>query len=248
MTTLCLVGYGKMGKMIHSMAEAEDCRVISIIDPSQPDAYSDIDILSTAKADVCIEFSHPQVVVENILKLVALHKNVVVGTTGWYEHIPRIKEAVESAKTGFLYGANFSIGMNLFGRIIEYATGVFDKFDAYDILAYEMHHRQKADSPSGTAHELADRILKNSSTKTKAVFDKLDRRPSPEELHFASLRGGRVPGTHRILFDSEADTIELSHSLRSRSSLAMGAILAAKWLSGKKGFYTFNEMIDEILC
>lgn len=248
MTKLCLIGYGKMGKMIASMAEEHDCKVVSIIDPSVPGQHSGIDLVSTSKADVCIDFSHPSVVMDNIRNLLALHKNTVVGTTGWQEHLEEVKQLATDSHTGFLYGANFSIGMNLFGRVVDYAAALFDSFEAYDVYGFEMHHNQKADSPSGTALELANRVLAKSSRKTTVLWDKCDRKIKPEELHFASLRAGAMPGTHKIGFDSEADSVELSHQIRNRSSLALGAILAAKWLAGKQGFYSFNEMIDEILC
>ncbi|HOH46904.1 MAG TPA: 4-hydroxy-tetrahydrodipicolinate reductase, partial [Candidatus Cloacimonadota bacterium] len=188
------------------------------------------------------------VVMDNIRNLMALHKNTVVGTTGWQEHLEEVKQLATDSHTGFLYGANFSIGMNLFGRVVDYAAALFDSFEAYDVYGFEMHHNQKADSPSGTALELANRVLAKSSRKTTVLWDKCDRKIKPEELHFASLRAGAMPGTHKIGFDSEADSVELSHQIRNRSSLALGAILAAKWLAGKQGFYSFNEMIDEILC
>ena len=248
MTRLALIGYGKMGKMIESMAATMDCTVVSIIDPNHPGAHPVIDASSVADADVCIEFSHPSVVMDNIKALLELKKNIVVGTTGWNQHLDGVREMVDQTGTGFLWGANFSLGMNLFGRVVEYAAELIDRFESYDSYGFEMHHRQKADSPSGTAIELAQRVLKHSSRKDKAVYDRLDRRPEQNELHFASIRGGFVPGTHTIGFDSEADTIELVHRIRSRSALASGAIMAARWINGKRGFYTFSEMISEIIC
>lgn len=248
MTKLCLIGYGKMGKMIAELAPSQDCEVVSIVDPSLAQHHALINAEALAGADVCIDFSHPSVVLANIRQTVALGKNLVVGTTGWNAHLEEIKTLVQSTGTGFLHGANFSIGMNLFQRVIAYASTVFDKFEAYDSFGYEIHHRQKADSPSGTAIELANTILGQSTRKNSAVFEKLDRRPEPQELHFASVRGGYVPGTHVLAFDSEADTIELTHRVRSRVGFAMGALLSARWLQDKKGFFTFAEMISEIVC
>lgn len=248
MTRLCLIGYGKMGKMIAELAPQNDCEVVSIVDPNSTQYYGSISAEALAGADVCIDFSHPSVVLENIRQTIRLGKNLVVGTTGWNAYQDEIKALVLENGTGFLQGANFSIGMNLFSRVLAYATQVFDKFDAYDSFGYEIHHRQKADSPSGTAIELAKTMLASGHKKEHAVFEKLDRRPEPEELHFASIRGGYVPGTHVLAFDSEADTIELTHRVRSRLGFAMGAVLAAKWLNDKQGFFTFAEMISEIVC
>ena len=248
MTRLCLIGYGKMGRMIAELAPQQDCEVVSIVEPNSADYFSSITAEALANTDVCIDFSHPSVVLANIRQTIQLGKNLVVGTTGWNAHQEEIKALVQAHGTGFLQGANFSIGMNLFSRVLAYATQVFDKFDAYDSFGYEIHHRQKADSPSGTAIELANTMLSAGHHKSSAVFEKLDRRPEPGELHFASIRGGYVPGTHVVAFDSEADTIELTHRVRSRVGFAMGAILAAKWLKDKKGFFTFSEMISEIVC
>jgi 4-hydroxy-tetrahydrodipicolinate reductase len=138
--------------------------------------------------------------------------------------------------------------MNLFSRVIAQAVEIFDRFEDYDLLAYEKHHAQKADSPSGTAIDLAQLILAKSSRKNTVIWDRLQRKPQPDELHFASLRGGKIPGTHSLAFDSEADTIELSHVVRSRDTFAFGALMASRWLADKKGVFSFQEMVQDILC
>ena len=134
---------------------------------------------------------------------------------------------MEDNGIGILWGANFSIGMNIFNRVTQFAAALCDKFPQYDIYGFELHHNQKADSPSGTAIQLAQTILGQSSRKTKAVYDKLDRRIEPDELHFASVRAGSIPGTHTVGFDSLSDTIELIHRVRSRACFAQGALEAA---------------------
>jgi 4-hydroxy-tetrahydrodipicolinate reductase len=123
-----------------------------------------------------------------------------------------------------------------------------DLFEDYDILAWEKHHARKADSPSGTAVELAKLILEQSTRKQKVVWDRMQRKPNQDELHFASIRGGSIPGTHSIAFDSPADTIELSHIVRSRATFALGALQAAAWIAGKTGIFSFNEVVEDILC
>lgn len=246
MLEITLIGYGKMGRILKEMAEAHGCHVQSIIDPSQAGC------LPLIKADdlapVCLEFSHPSCVMENIRRVAEAGRNLVIGTTGWNKELESVQALAEEHGIGILYGANFSIGMNLFNRIVGYATALCDKFPDYDVFGWEQHHNQKADSPSGTAIQLAQTILAQSSRKDKAIYDKLDRRIEPAELHFASIRGGSVPGTHTIGFDSEADTIELVHRARSRACFAAGALAAAKWIAGRKGFYSFNQMMEDLLC
>lgn len=243
---ISLIGYGKMGKMIASMAEEHGCRVKSIIDPSVEGCEKEIrpEILG----DVCLDFSLPDTVLENIRKISAAGKNMVVGTTGWNDKLPEVVQLVEKHNIGLVYGANFSIGMNLFNRIVKYATAICDKFPIYDVCGWEMHHNNKADSPSGTAIQLAETILAESGVKDEAVYDKLDRKIQKNELHFASLRGGAVPGTHNVIFDCETDSLELTHRVRSRACFALGALQAAQWISTHKGCHSFNQMMEDLLC
>ena len=246
MLDITLIGYGKMGHMIVGLAEEHGCRVRSIIDPGQEGCEKEIrpEIL----ADVCIDFSQPDTALANIRQVAVAGKHMVVGTTGWHRHLDEVKELAERHSIGILWGANFSIGMNLFTRVIQYATSICDKFPMYDVCGWEMHHNQKADSPSGTAIQLAEAILEESGVKDQAVYDKLDRRILKNELHFASLRGGAVSGTHSVIFDCETDSLELTHRVRSRACFATGALQAAQWISLRKGFYSFNQMMEDLLC
>jgi len=247
-TGICLIGYGKMGRFIEQLCPQKDCRIVSIIDPHVPEAHSQINTKNLNSADVAIDFSHPSIVVQNIEKLIQLKQTCVIGTTGWHNELPRLTELAQSAGIGMVYGANFSLGLNLFSRVLQDAVKIFDQFEDYDLMAYEKHHAQKADSPSGTAIELARLILEASSRKNKVVYEKLDRKPEADELHFASIRGGYIPGTHALAFDSEADSIELTHTVRSRSTFAMGAIAAARWIASKRGVFSFSDVIGDILC
>ncbi|MBW6513500.1 MAG: 4-hydroxy-tetrahydrodipicolinate reductase [Candidatus Syntrophosphaera sp.] len=246
MLQITLLGYGKMGRMIHSLAEAHGCQVLSIIDPTQEGCEKEI--TASNLAEVCLDFSHPDAVMDNIRKVASAGKNLVVGTTGWNKYLSEVQELVERNRIGMLWGANFSIGMNLFTRIVHFATSVCDKFPDYDVCGWEMHHNQKADSPSGTAIQLANAIIAESSRKETAVFDKLERRIQRDELHFASLRGGAVPGTHNVIFDSNTDSLELTHRVRSRACFAVGALQAAQWISIRKGLHSFNQMMEDLLC
>lgn len=248
MLSICLVGYGKMGKMIEQLCPEKGMKVAGIIDPLAPGAAPQIDEKNLAGAQVAIDFSHPDAVIANIERYIELKQSCVIGTTGWNSELPRLRALAEAAGIGMVYGANFSLGLNLFSRILGEAVKIINHFDEYDILGWEKHHAQKADSPSGTAIELARIVLENSSRKSKVVWDKLERKPEADELHFASIRGGYIPGTHALAFDSPADSIELIHTVRNRSTFALGALAAAQWIADKQGVYSFSEVIGEILC
>ena len=244
MLKIALIGYGQMGNLIEQLASQNDCEIVSIIDPT---LGNEITTQTVADADVCIEFSTPDAAFENIVKLIELNKNIVTGTTGWYDNLDKIKLMIEKKGTGFIYGSNFSVGMNLFFSIIESAAKLMNKAEDYDLFGLEMHHNKKKDSPSGTAKVLSEIILQNIDRKNKVQYNKLDRKIEQDELHFTSVRSGDIPGTHSISFDSEVDTIELKHTARNRNGLALGAIKAAKWLNNKTGFYNFTDNLNKII-
>ena len=233
-----------MGKLIEQLAQDNGCKIVSIIDPLLENA---ITAETVADADVCIEFSTPDAAFVNIKKLVQLGKNVITGTTGWFDELDEIKLLVEKKGTGFIYGSNFSVGMNLFFSIIETTAKLMNRAEDYDLFGLEMHHNKKKDSPSGTAKVLSEIILKNIDRKTLTNYEKLDRKIEKNEFHFTSVRCGDIPGTHSISFDSENDTIELKHTARNRNGLALGAIKAAKWINDKTGFYNFSDKLNEII-
>lgn len=245
---IAIIGYGKMGHEIERVAKLKKMEVKSIIDPNNPEAmYSEINEESLEGVDVAIDFTMPSAVVENVRRVANLGKNMVVATTGWYEHLDEVKNIVEESGIGFIYSSNFSVGVAAYLKIIEAAAKLFDKIPDYDVYGFEAHHNQKIDSPSGTAKSIGDVLIKNLSRKDKLVFDKLDRKIEPNEVHIASIRAGFIPGTHVVGFDSEADTIELKHIARSRAGFAFGALMAAEWINGKKGFYTMSDFVSELL-
>ncbi len=248
MTKISLVGFGKMGKMLQEASTRYNCEVVSIIDPGCQDAYASICAEALALSEVAIDFTHPSVALDNIRAIASTGTHIVIGTTGWNQHLSEVEKLVEANNIGLIYGSNFSIGMNLFFRIVENAAKEFNRFDEYDVYGCELHHRQKADSPSGTAISLADIVVSNLDAKTTANYNKLDRKINQDEFHFASIRAGFIPGTHTIGFDSEADTIELIHRVRNRYCFAIGALKAARWIASKKGIFSFKDMVDEILC
>lgn len=245
---IAIIGYGKMGHEIERFARAKDITIRSIIDPTGNNAnYKKINEESMADVDVCIDFTNPNAVTDNIRKISRFKKNMVVGTTGWYNNIDEAKNLVKENNIGFIYASNFSIGVNVFFKIIENAAKIMNNLDDYDVYGYELHHNKKIDSHSGTAKTIGEILIKNIKRKNKLLFEKIDRKIEPNEIHFASVRSGFIPGTHVVGFDSSADTIELKHTARNREGFALGAIMAAQWIYNKKGFYGINDMMDNIL-
>jgi 4-hydroxy-tetrahydrodipicolinate reductase len=252
-----------MGKLIEQKALEAGHTVGALVDPfasaglslSGAPVYRSIAdippaVLSAGDGSVAaIEFTRPDTAVANIAALAALKVPAVVGTTGWYERLPEVKRVIEAAGSALLYTSNFSIGVNLFYRIAAYAASLVQLFDGYDAGGLEIHHNKKVDSPSGTAKTLADWVCAATRGKKRtAVWDKLDRPPQPDELHFASLRVGSVPGMHSVIFDSASDTIELRHSARNREGFAAGALFAAEWLAANRsGVFTIDDALAGVL-
>jgi 4-hydroxy-tetrahydrodipicolinate reductase len=244
---IAIVGYGKMGREIEKAAKEKGLTIKSIIDPQvEGVTHKEINKESLKDVDVVVDFTHPDSAVENIKKVSDLGKNMVVGTTGWYDKIDEVKKIVEKSGTGLIWSGNFSLGVNIFFRIIEDASKIIDKFDDYDVFVHELHHNQKADSPSGTAVMIGKILTENIARKKKIVTEELKRRIKPDEIHVSSTRSGSIPGTHIIGFDSKADTIELKHTARGRQGFALGAVMAAEWIKDKKGFFDINSMMNTI--
>ena len=232
---IALIGFGKMGREIDSVAREQGetiAKVFEIDDPVRPEALAEV--------DVCIEFSTPQAVMTNIRAAVEARRDIVVGTTGWDAQRPEIRSIVK--ESGLLYSTNFSLGMNIFFRIVRRAAELMRNAEEYDPYIHEIHHRQKVDSPSGTALSLSRILLERIERKKSILTEPPDGKISPETLHVASTRAGLVMGTHTIGFDSEADLIELRHIAKNRRGFALGALTAARWLRGRKGIYTMDDV------
>lgn len=243
-----IIGYGQMGKMIEEVAKNKNIEVAAIIDPkAEGVTHKEISSDSLKDVDVVIDFTHPSVIMDNIKKYCDIKVNAVIGTTGWYDNMDEVKSFVKEAGIGLIWSGNFSIGVNLFFEMIKSAAQIINKVEDYDILGLEYHHNLKADSPSGTMNMIGKILIDNIDRKSKLVYDKLDRKIESDELHLASVRGGSIPGTHEIDFDSKADTITLKHTARSRIGFASGAVLASKFLYEKKGFFEIKDMINELI-
>lgn len=224
---IALIGYGKMGKMIEKSALEKGHDIVARFNSK------DWDLDALRQADVCIEFTHPDAAIENIKRLAELKKNIVIGTTGWYERLDLVESIIDEAQIGAVYSPNFSIGVNLMMMIADYAAQVMDAFQEYDVACVEAHHKQKVDSPSGTAALIAKNVAAN--------MQRIDSVPT------SSIRCGSIPGSHTLLFDSPCDTISITHSARNREGFAAGSIQAAEWLQGKKGLFTFSQCMCSII-
>jgi len=253
---IAIIGYGKMGKMVEQAAIAQGHTITAIVDPlvketgsSAPAQYREI-TGDLGGAEAAIEFTQPGTALANIKALAQRKIPSVIGTTGWHDKLDEARQAVESAGASLIWATNFSLGVNIFYRVAWYAAHLADSFPEYDIGGFESHHNKKLDSPSGTAKTLVEGVLARIKRKDKAVWETLDRRPEPNELHFPSLRVGSVPGTHSLMFDSPADSIEITHTARSREGFASGAVRAASWLVNggiRKGFFSIDDMLKDVL-
>ena len=228
---LALFGKGTMGQLVHARAIEEGHEVSLVLTSS--DAARSIDEIqeSLRGVDVAIDFSVFDAVVSNVTACARASVPIVEGTTGWNKHLEEVRRVVEEQDGALCYGANFSIGVNLFYRIVERAAELFQGMGDYVPFIEEAHHERKRDAPSGTALRLREVLAAKQS----------------REIPIASTRAGYIPGTHRVGFDSMADQILLSHTARTREGFAAGALLAARWIVGRRGVYEFSEMLDEIL-
>lgn len=237
---IALIGYGNMGQELDRLInETKKHEIVSV---SYNGFNGTLDKKGIAKADVAIDFTSAEIVLENIREVAKHGKPMVIGTTGWYENLPKVKEITNKSKTGLIYGQNFSVGANIFFRIAALSSSMFNKFGGYDVYGFEIHHKGKKDSPSGTAKKLSEVVMQNFPKKQKLQAEKLNRKVEEDELHFASVRGGFNPGLHELIFDSMADEIRLTHAARGRRGFAQGALLAAEFIKNKKGIYSFDEL------
>lgn len=237
---IALVGYGKMGHMIEQCAKRAGHEVVATIDVIADDATNKIPAgdgealaraVKSSGAEGIIEFSHPTAVMGNINALLPLGLPIVVGTTGWNDKHDEVNKLAAKVGGTIMTSANFSIGVNMFYKIVAEAAKIMAEYTEYDVATWEAHHNQKADSPSGTAIDIARRILENNPNKTEIVTDAFHERPKANQLHVSSTRCGNIPGTHKVFFDGTADTIELTHTARSREGFASGAVKALEKLS-----------------
>ena len=225
---LAIIGYGKMGRLIESLAPDYGFAVALKLDEFNNANFEGLTPENFEGVDVAIDFSIPAAVPRNVEGLAALGVNVVLGTTGWLEHADAVRQAVEKGGIGLVWSPNYSVGVNAFFRLVAEAARLLAGQPEYGAWAWEIHHSAKKDAPSGTLLKLVEEMK-------KAGYGR--------RIDAASNRAGAHPGTHEIGFDSAADTIVLRHTARSREGFARGALQAAQWVAGKKGFHEFSEIV-----
>ncbi len=246
---VAICGYGRMGHEVEQILLARGHSVVSRIDPVPDRGDSSALKASDLKGcDGVIEFSLADAVAENARTYIEAGVPAVVGTTGWENARDAVQNEVSRSEIGYLVGSNFSIGANLMFALTEKAAAIINSFPEYDIMVQEYHHTKKKDSPSGTALTLANKIVERNRAKTEIVTECLHRRIEPHELHVASVRGGSIPGIHTVTLDSPADTISLTHSARNRSGFAGGAVAALEWLQSRRGFFTVDDFIADLIA
>lgn len=228
---LAIVGYGKMGRLIEQLAPDYGLTVALRLDINNNANFEGLTPANFRDVKLAVEFSTPATAVENIERLARLGVSVVVGTTGWFGEMDRARKAVEAAGTGLVWSANFSVGVHIFSQVVAEAARMMARQPEYGAWAWEIHHAAKKDAPSGTLLALVERMKQSGYARP---------------IDTSSSRAGSVPGTHEIGFDSAADTITLRHTARSREGFARGALRAARWLAGKKGFFDFREIVGQL--
>jgi 4-hydroxy-tetrahydrodipicolinate reductase len=239
-----LVGYGRMGRAVEARAAARGHERTAVVDPVTGDGVLDPHRLGGAR--MAFEFTLPDAAESNVRALVEAGVAVVCGTTGW-EPSPELRALAEASGTGCVFAPNFSIGVHLFFRVVDYAARSYGALGLYHAFVHEAHHRGKADAPSGTARQLASIVVAADPQLESVVEGNPTGRLPAGSLQVASTRAGSEPGTHRIGFDGAHDVVTLEHRARSREGLALGAVLAAEWLEGRQGWIGFDAVLDAIL-
>jgi 4-hydroxy-tetrahydrodipicolinate reductase len=228
---LAIVGYGKMGQIVERLAPEYGLETQLRLDHENNANFEGLTESNFRGIDVAIEFSTPGTAPENVKRLAKLGVNVVVGTTGWFGALDTARVAVEQAGTGLIWGSNFSVGVSVFFQLVADAARLMARQPDYAAWGWEIHHSTKKDAPSGTMLNLVETMKKNGYERPVDV---------------AASRAGTHAGTHEIGFDSSADTITIRHTARSRDGFARGALRAARWLAGKKGFYDFRDIVGQL--
>lgn len=228
---IALVGYGKMGKIIDEISQSRGHEVVARLKET-PNRESLND------ADVVIEFSNPEVAFENIKVCLENKIPVICGTTGWLDKKPEIERIAVEQNSAFLYGSNFSLGVNLFFALNEKLAKLMNNVDEYQCQLEEIHHIHKKDAPSGTAISIAEGIIENSKYEAWKLDETKDK-----ELGIFAIREDEVPGTHSVFYRSEVDEIEIKHTAFNRNGFALGAVIAAEWIVGKQGVFSMKDVL-----
>lgn len=229
---IALLGYGKMGKVIERIALERGHEIVLRKD-------HDMEYEGLEKADVAIDFSVPSAAVSNISACLETNIPIISGTTGWLEHYDEMVALCKAKNGAFIYGSNFSLGVNIFFELNNYLAKMMANLEQYKVSMEEIHHTQKLDAPSGTAISLANGVIDNSDYTSWTL-----ETPKPDQIHIEAKRIENVPGTHSVFYDSTVDQIEIKHTAHSREGFALGAVIAAEWLQNKKGVFTMKDVLN----
>ncbi|HEX2630990.1 MAG TPA: 4-hydroxy-tetrahydrodipicolinate reductase [Chitinophagaceae bacterium] len=234
---IALIGYGKMGKAIEEIAVQRGHTIVLKIDENN---LADFTQANISKADAAIEFTSPHSALENVKKALGFGVPLVCGSTGWTEHMAAINKQVQDTNGAFIYASNFSVGVNIFFEINKKLAALMSQHKEYEVILEEIHHTAKKDAPSGTAITLAEQVLDSVKRKKKWVNELSD---NPDDLEIISQRVDPAPGTHHVRYSSPIDDIEIIHRAHNRKGFALGAVLAAEFIQGKKGIFSMKDVL-----
>lgn len=237
---IALIGYGKMGKEIEKIALSRGHEIVLKVDVQNASSFTTEEL---KKADVAIEFSTPEAATTNIYKCFEANVPIIVGTTGWLDHLTEVQKTCKEKEQALFYASNYSIGVNLFFRLNEYLAKLMNHYPEYNVSMEEIHHVHKLDSPSGTAITLANQVISNIPVKQKWVNSGTSQK---NELGIVSKRFDEIPGTHTVTYQSEVDEINITHIAHNRKGFALGAVIAAEWVKNKKGIFGMNDLLDQL--
>jgi 4-hydroxy-tetrahydrodipicolinate reductase len=240
---VALVGYGKMGKEIERLATERSWSIDLRVDIDTPPVTQ----AQRENVDVVIHYATAKNIISDLIPWAEAHKQIVVGTTGWQDQLLNVEALVKINQIGLIYAPNFSLGVNIFFRLVKTTAQMMDKFENYDAFIQEIHHKNKIDSPSGTALTMGQIVLEHLRRKKELLNETSHIKIRPEQLHVSSIRSGTVVGTHTLAFDSAADSIELKHTAKDRSGFALGTLFAAEWIQGKKGLFTMDDAFQDLV-
>jgi len=236
---IVLLGYGKMGKVIEKIALSRGHNIVARIDVNN---RIEFDALTAADVDAVIEFSHPLSAYENVKSCIEKGIPVVSGTTGWLEKKPELEALTLEKGSAFFWSSNYSIGVNIFFKLNKMLAKLMSPQKQYSVSTTEIHHTEKKDSPSGTALTIAEGLIENLEGKEKWINNEI---PAENEVAIWSAREGKVPGTHIVKYISDIDQIEILHQAHGREGFALGAVIAAEWIAGKKGVFGIDDLLAD---
>ena len=239
---IALAGLGQMGTAIEEIALRRNHQIIKRFDIDNPVAETAQE--DWENVDVVIDFTTPSVILENIDCYTRYNLKAVIGTTGWYDALPEVRQQIESSEGAILYAHNFSLGIALMVRALEHLSPYINVLSEFDVYVHEVHHKRKRDSPSGTAIRIGDALLAGIDRKNYLESETRHDLIDPAALHVSSTRAGDIFGQHRVVFDSVTDQLTIQHDAKNRSGFALGAVRAAEWVLHQKGLFTLEDLLD----